>query len=357
VTVTPLVLVLALGARSAAPSGDLDLSPGRAGKESAWSVGVSPEDRHKAELLFREGNALLKESIVGSAAARYREALRHWDHPNIHFNLALALMVLDQPIETREQIVLAMKYGAAPMGNERFEHAKNYLSLLESQLAQVKVTCDTPGAKVEVDGRPLFEPPGEWKGFLRAGRHAFVASKAGMLTNQTVKVLDGGKLAEIDLELKTIEDSTKVRRRWAVWKPWAVVAAGAAVTLGAGAFHYAGVQKLDWVDTQSRARCPAPSGCSTEPSDLASARSTARTYQGIAFTGYAVGGAILAAGATLAWLNRAQTYVEPYSPEAVPPAPGKPAAPAAARPSPNPRVEVWPVLGGDTTGVVATLRF
>jgi hypothetical protein len=356
VTVTALALVVALGARSGAPSTDLELSPGgRAGKDNAWSVGVPQAERQAAEALFKEGNALLKESIVGSAAAKYREALRHWDHPNIHFNLALALMVLDQPIETREQLVLAMKYGALPLGNERHEHAKNYLSLLESQLAQVKVSCDTPGAKVEVDGRPIFEPPGEWQGFLRAGRHTFVASKAGMLTNQTVKVLEGGKLAEIDLELTSVEDRTRVTRRWPVWKPWTVVGAGAAIALGAGAMHYAGLQKLDWVDTQSKARCPAPTGCATEPSDISSARSQARTFQGIAYTGYAVGGAVLAVGATLVWLNRAQTYVEPYSPDAVPLTPGKPGAPAAA-PSPAPRVEVWPILG-DQAGLVATLRF
>lgn len=353
-TAVTLALVVALGARAGAPDAELDPAPASGARENPWSVGVPIGERRVAEILFREGNALLRESIVGSAAAKYREALTHWDHPNIHFNLALALMVLDHPIETREQLVLAMKYGAAPLGRERHEHAKNYLALLESQLARVAVTCGTPGARVEVDGRPLFDPPGEWQGFLRAGRHTFVASKEGMLTNQTVMVLEGGKLTAVDLALKTVEEQTRVRRRWAVWKPWSVVAAGAAVTLGAGALHYTGLEKVDWVNSQSKARCP--TGCATEPADLASARSRASSMQRVAVGGYVVGGAVLAAGATLVWLNRAQTYVEPYAPDAAPGAPAGPGSPAA-RPSTDRRVEVVPVLGGGGAGLVATLRF
>jgi hypothetical protein len=60
-----------------------------------WVKGVSAADQSAAIELFHEGNGLLKESLFVQAAAKYREALHHWDHPGIHYNLALALLNLD----------------------------------------------------------------------------------------------------------------------------------------------------------------------------------------------------------------------------------------------------------------------
>ena len=61
-----------------------------------WAKGVSPEAQKAADELFRQGNDLLRESLFVQAATKYREALRRWDHPGIHYNLALALLNLDQ---------------------------------------------------------------------------------------------------------------------------------------------------------------------------------------------------------------------------------------------------------------------
>lgn len=307
--------------------------------EGPWSAGVPEEARTRAEALFREANELLKESVVVLAAARYREALSHWDHPNIHYNLALALMNLDQPVETREHLVAAMRHGPEPLQRERYEHARNYLALLDKQLAHARIRCDVPGARVELDGRVLFVGPGEFDGYVRAGRHTLIASREGLVTNQGVRDFAGGSSVELDLPLKSLAELTRTERRWRTWIPWAVVGAGAAVALGGGALQYAAQEKVDYVDRESALRCP--TGCDTEPSALASARSDATTLEALAVGAYGVGGAAVAAGAVLVFLNRGHSRVLPYD-ETVP--------------SPV-RVGVAPILDPDALGVAFTLRF
>ena len=97
-----------------------------------WVVGVPAREQKAATDLFREGNALLKESLFVQASAKYREALSHWNHPGIHYNLALALLNLDQPIEVYKHLEEALKYGPAPLDADKFDHANRYRALIEN---------------------------------------------------------------------------------------------------------------------------------------------------------------------------------------------------------------------------------
>ena len=83
-----------------------------------WARGVSEQNQRRANELVQEGNALIKESFFAQAVAKYREALEHWDHPGVHYNLALALLTLDEPVATHRHLSEAMKYGAAPIGQD-----------------------------------------------------------------------------------------------------------------------------------------------------------------------------------------------------------------------------------------------
>jgi hypothetical protein len=339
--VPTLALLLAMVAgRAAAQEPELDP---KSATESAWSKGVPEESRQAAEALFKEGNALLRESITISAATMYREALARWDHPNIHYNLALALMSLDQPIETHAHLVAAMKYGPEPLQQERFEHARNYLALLERQLARVRVRSEVPGARVELDGETLFTAPGDREQLVRAGRHTVAASKEGYVTNSAVRTLEGGQTTSLDLDLRTLEELTTVRRRWSAWGPWSLVGAGVVVALTGGALQLGGAELVDRIDRESRERCPL--GCATEPADLASDRDRGATMQKLAMGAYGVGGVAIAGGALLVYLNRAERFVRGYES-------GQPVAPPRSA-----TFQLSPSFDGDRPGVVATVRY
>jgi hypothetical protein len=320
----------------------LESEPAPNAPENPWSVGVSNEKRVQAEVLFKEGNAFLKESIFVSAVAKYREALKLWFHPNIQYNLALALMNLDQPIEVYQHLHGAVRFGAAPLGQERFEHAKNYLVLLEKQVARVKVRCMTTGATVEMDGKRLIAAPGQYEGLVRPGIHTLVAQRDGFVTNQSVRMLEGGKTTEVELELKTLDDLTRYERRWASWVPWTVLGTGVAVAAAGGAFQYLASHKVDSVNQESKALCP--TGCSTEPSSLASLRTEAAGMQKVAVGAYAVGGAGVVVGGVLAYLNRARAVAHTYDTD-------------GAGQVPRGAIEVTPAVGPGGVGVSATGRF
>lgn len=289
--------------------------------------------------LFRDGNAALKDSLFVKAVARYREALANWDHPAIHYNLALALVNLDQPVETHEHLLAALRYGPAPLDSDKYEQALRYKALVEKQLATVKITCALAGADVAMDGRPLFTAPGDFEGVVRAGPHSIVASKDGYLTNNLSRSLAAGETTAIEMKLYTAAELTEYRRLWPVWVPWLVVGLGAAAAGGGAGLHAASAGAFQAFD-RGVAGCLSPDTGGCRPSvALLAQKQTGDTLQALGITGYAVGGAALVTGAVLVYLNRLQPYEAPL--------------PAAGRLE----VTVVPVLSPGGVGAAALVRF
>lgn len=281
---------------------------GKAEPERPWAKGVSPDKQRRALELFRDGNAALKESLFVKAAQIYRDALALWDHPAIHYNLGLALVNLDQPVETYEHLEAALKYGPAPLDSDKFEQAQRYKALIEKQVARVDVRCDLDGAQVRFDGKPVFTAPGRWQGLVRAGPHTVVATKDGYVPSEQSETLVGGDTRVFDVTLLRAEDLTEYRRLWPTWIPWTVVGAGAVVVGGSVGLHMAarsGYQAYD----QGIQDCldPVTGGC-IPSAELAQRKQGADTLQGVAIAGYAIGGAALVTGAVLVWMNRLQPY-------------------------------------------------
>jgi hypothetical protein len=260
--------------------------------------------------LFKDGNNALKEPNFQRAVSRYREALAHWDHPAIHYNLALALLNLDQPVETHEQFVAALRYGAAPLDADKFEQANRYKTLLERQLAGVDIRCNMEGATVKLDGRLLFTAPGRYTGLTTAGPHSIVASKEGYITNELSLPLPAGETKVFELNLLTTDDLTEYKRMWPQWVPYAIVVAGVAVTAGGLGMHL-GARRVYSVYDNSVSTCATrmlyQGGCRLTP-ELAAQKQSGDALQAAAMVAYALGGAAAAVGAVLVYLNRLQPY-------------------------------------------------
>nr|AYM52418.1 hypothetical protein [Corallococcus sp.] len=301
--------------------------------ERPWAKGVSQADQDASLALFGEGNALLKESIFVQAVEKYRQALARWDHPAIHYNLALALMNLDQPVEVHEHLVAALRFGPAPLEKEKYEYARNYKTLVEKQLARVDITCATPGATVTLDGQTLFVAPGRYEALVRPGAHSISATMAGYVPSDQSRTLLPGETTTLDLKLFTSDDLIRYKRRWSAAMPWLVMGAGVAVAGGSTFLH---LQSRDHFRAfeSGIAEC---GGC-VPPTAVADERSQGNLMQTGAIAGYAVGGAVIVTGAVLAVLNQPKPYrIEP----------GQEAA----------TVQVTPLLGAGSGGAVATFRF
>jgi hypothetical protein len=303
VSVRCAALCLLLASALASAQSSLDNSKG----ERPWARGV-PADKQRVALdLFRDGNGALKESLFVKAAQKYREALAAWDHPAIHYNLALVLVNLDQPVETYEHLLAALKYGAQPLDADKFEQAQRYKSLIEKQLSKVEVHCDEPGAQVKLDGKVVFTGPGQYEAVVRSGAHTLVASKEGYLTLEQSPSLPPGELKRFDLKLYTQDDLTQYRRLFSGWIPWAVIASGVAVAGAGVGLQFASKSAYAEYDTSITGCAVSSGGCVPTPV-IAGQRSRGDALQTGAFVLYGAGAAAAITGGVLLYVNRLQPY-------------------------------------------------
>jgi hypothetical protein len=319
--------------------------------ERPWAAGVPPDRQEAALKHLQEGNGLLKESLFVAAAKVYRQALSEWDHPGIHYNLALALLNMDQPVEVYQHLEAAIKYGADPLDPEKLEHAKSYLRLIEKQVASLEVRCDIDGAQVTFDGAPLFRAPGRYQGLVRAGTHTITASKPGFTTTSRTENLAYDQRTSLNLKLYTSGELIEYRRHYPIWRPAAVAALGGALIATGVILTVQARNNFNAYDNSVGNLCAAGSvpgvpGCS--PSDpnytaLEDLNNKGKSYQRLATISFVAGGVIAGAGVLLLVLDRSTPYrVDPESERR-----------DFARSGPV----VTPVLGPGMAGLVGTGRF
>jgi len=132
------------------------------------------------------------------------------------------------------QLNYAINYGADPIGQDKFDHAKEYLKLVGGQLADLEVSCDKPGAKVAVDGKEVFVAPGAYRSKVRVGKHTFYGEKEGYNARVTAPFIGPGETFRIELKLYTAKELTRYRCKWDCETHTGYYALGAGVLLGLG---------------------------------------------------------------------------------------------------------------------------
>ncbi len=286
-----------------------NLQKGTPAGERPWAVGVSAEQQKTALAKFREANELLNNGLFARAANTYKEALQSWKHPAIHYNLALALMNVDQPIEAYDNLDKSMIYGEqGPLEKDKFEHAKEYMVLLEKQIANIEVTCDKVGAKVSVDGKEVFVGPGTFKSRVRIGKHTFVAEKTGYSTRINAPFIGPGDNFRIELKLYTSEELTRYNRRWeATWMPYAVLGAGVALGAVGVALELSATSSYQDYDKAVAACNMNNAGCPTDTS-ITDLRASGDSKKSLGYVMYGAAGITAVAGIALAIMNRRQPY-------------------------------------------------
>lgn len=350
--------------------GERQPAPAATSSKRPWAEGVAPEEQRKALALFREGNGLLKDSLFGQAASKYREALSHWDHPAIHYNLVLALLNLDRPTEVLVHLKKAMAYGPEPIDGEKYEQARNYKVMVESQLAHLVIKCDLEGATVSMDGQELFTGPGRYEEFVRPGPHAIVAKKEGYVNNEVSPSLAPGQRGEYDMVLMTATEMTEYRRRWPVWRPWAVLGAGVVVAGVGAVLHVKGRQNIsDYDDALNQSNTTLGTGEDlgggsydisgtsagvTITADLDNKRTSGERLQKSAMVLYGVGGAAVVAGGVLLYMNRLKPYVPDNSASS-----GKSSQEGNGGTKDEGKVsfQMLPVVSPEGAGMLASFRF
>lgn len=310
---------------------------------SAPWANISPEEKLKAQELFDEGNSAMSDGLFPKAAEKYRAALSHWDHPGIHYNLALALVNLDQPVEMHAALEKALVYGSDPLGGEeRFARAKDFKKLVEDDLVRVEYTVSVPGSVLILDGKEVLQGPGTFKSMIREGEHAIAARADGYSPTQLNLKLLGGETSRLEIQLFTDAELTGETRRMPVWVPYTVLGAGV-VLGGLAAWQHTGAKSGFEDYDQAIQECSetgTTGGCEPDPATF-DLKSSAQSKQTLATTMYVAGGVALTAGVVLVILNRPTSYrIDPLEKQ-----------------SQGGEVSVTPVFGPDMAGLSAFGRF
>lgn len=286
------------------PAAVPDDSDGRNKPEAPWASGVSAADKARAVELFEEGNRFFERSQYAQALQRYRAAIEHWDHPAIRGNIAVSLINLDQPVDAYANIELALQYGEAPFEQSIYNQLITNRKLLLGQLGQLEVACDQADAEVTLDGKFLLRGPGTASEILQAGNHQIVASKPGYLTVSEALVLLPGKPTTIDIELVPLTDTRVFKRRWARWKPWAVIGGGAALALVGVPLQLAANNNIEQYEREIDVLCR--QGCAEDElsESVRDLESRATIQSGVAISSFAIGGATVIAGVILVAMNQ-----------------------------------------------------
>ena len=228
----------------------------------------------------------------------------HWKHPSIYFNLALAQLSLGEEVDAHTNFELALKYGEGPLGAEWFQTAQQKLAQLEQELGRIRITCRTRGAEVTLDGVTLFTGPGRYEGWAKVAPHEVTARKPEYLSQAHRVTAESGQIKSLELSLVTLSQVAESGRRWAPWKPWAVIGAGIAIAAASGVLHAASKSNFRAYDDRFLRDCPMGCTPDTIRPALNDRLSVAAREQELAVTGYIAGSAVIAAGVMLLYLNR-----------------------------------------------------
>lgn len=269
-----------------------------------WADGVSDDSQAEALRLFAEGNRTFEEGQLAQALSSYRQAITFWNHPQIRFNIAVALIQLDQPLAAYENVLEALRWNGNALDPEIRQQALNYKKLLLGQLAQLRIGVREPGAKLFLDGNQLLTGPGEASRVLLPGPHQLAASKPGFLTAARNVDLISGKLTVETLELVALKQLTRTERRWRWWKPATVIATGAALVLVGVPLLLDGNAALDRYDRSVAATCP--TGCWSEnlPSSVRDLPGRSSVETGLSISLFAVGAGLAVAGLVMVIANQ-----------------------------------------------------
>jgi len=277
-----------------------------------WAAGVSDAEQTAAFAIYKQANAEFEEARYAQALAMYREAIKHWDHPSIRFNMVVCLVNLDQPLEAIDDLESALKYGADPLGAAVYEQGLTYKKLLLAQLAKLEVASKEPNATITLDGTALFTAPGSIAKLVLPGNHQIVATKPGFLTTTVPLVLVGGRRTVANVVLSRLEPTTIVHR-WSVWKPWAIAGGGAVLAIAGAYLEYRSYENYQSYNAGFGQQCATGCGGPTQPpipAELDATRHRAALQNGAAISMFVVGGLALAAGSIGVYLNQPRALTE-----------------------------------------------
>lgn len=333
VQVMALLWLVSAGSAHGQPQGDG--APDRAfapAPQRPWEREVTGEDRRQAEALFQEAVTAHEQLLRDQAQAGYEAALARWDNPHIHWNLALLMVDMGQPLRAYEHIDAVLAWGPDAFAEDDWaEFAGLRRRLLAEDLGVIEARSDQDGAEIALDGKPWFHGPASARQVVLPGEHVITARRPGHFPLARTVVVPAGAQGTVAITLSV--DGINRERRWQPWLPWAVSASGALVAVvGVGLDR--NVQRVDAFERELADKCGGKTMC--DPATPSSYDRAVMKYR-FALGSMIVGSTAVAAGLALVLLNQPRAY--------------------RTEDRGAGRFELAPIVSADAAGASARLRF
>jgi hypothetical protein len=255
-----------------------------------WYQQSTAEARQGALALFSKAIDNHDQLLREEAVELYEQALEKWDNPDIRWNLGLVFEDLGQYLLAHQQFDGVLRWGEA-LGAERLRDVRARMRALETQrVAWIEADSPEPRADIKLDGQSWFRGAVRRSKLVLLGMHFVVSTKPGYFPVTRAVYMQAGKTAHVALPMDA--DRLIETRRWTAWKPWAVVAAGVAVT--ASSLEVQAFEQRTSVVEALKVRCH------TLMCEPVSPPANHTLATGVA----AVGGTVVVVGLALAWLNQ-----------------------------------------------------
>ena len=283
----------------------------------------------QADILFHRGRNFMTTGRVAEACAAFEESQKLDPAPTTLINLAACREKLGQLatawrlfLDAERQTQSATDEVSAQLHKIAFDRAANLEPGVPKLMIRVSDRSNVDRLEILRDGELV--PKGMWNRTIKidGGTYTFTARAPGVSewsTHVTLSAEAQGDEMTVDIpdlrdnrpRLVTPSEATGTRqRRWAIWKPWTIVAGGGILVAASGWVHglaYRNFQTFD--ESFQRLNCWVEShACMSEQfsSGMKDLVTHARRQQTIAVGGYLIGGSLIAAGATLLYLNRSR---------------------------------------------------
>lgn len=246
-----------------------------------------------------------------SAAATYRSALAEWQRANLALQAGESMKFTDDLVGAYWQFEYAARCGRHDVrkADPRFlsrgdlERARSQLKRLRAKLGEIMVVCPQEGVAIMLDGRQWLYCPGVRREMLLVGRYRIQSEKPNHVAIDQSMTLAGGERATLRSELMSEADAYYTRFR--SWQPWAVIGTGATFGLLGAGLQWRAYRNVADHDSQLGDLCEEPcSATEQENKGLPTLLERAERYQNYAASSFVLGGAVLATGLVLLFLNQ-----------------------------------------------------
>ncbi len=266
--------------------------------DKPWYQQSSTDSRRRAQVLFEQAVAKHRKLLRGDARELYEQALALWDNPDIRWNLALVLEDMGEYLLAHQQLGSMLRWEAVLCARQLREVQDRMQALETRHLGWVEAHGEEAGAEIKLDDQPWPLVAGSRDTLVNPGEHYVSASKPGFFPVTIRMPVTMGVRTHVTLEMDA--DRLVETRRWRSWKPWLVIASGVAVTgIGAGLEWRASADRSTAAHDLSSS-CGGPS-CPAVHAPESYGRAVIEYRAAIGAFG--VGGAAVAVGLMLVWLN------------------------------------------------------